>query len=389
MGRHRKRHHIPTQFIAGFPVREVRPGYYLVDFQIQGRRVRKAYSDLAAATTYCEAKRREITNKGTQALELTDAMRADAVQALAILKDTGGDLVEAAQEYARRHPKTQGETVRQTCDRYLADMVQQGRRPLAIKDKGIKFNALCTAMGDRQTVTVDRLDIDGWVAAAGYRNGTAHAYAGAALTLLRFFGGEKRQRRHTDEAVPVTWNVKTVADLFAKAEQHTPDLVPALAVLFFAGLRPHEMLRLTWEQIDMGTRVIRLTGEQTKTRAMRNVEIAKNLLAWLKTHCGSGPVIASLATYRSQREILMEKCGLKTWPTDVARHTFATAHYNAHQDAAKTMAQLGHFGSPQMFLTHYKGVPMSAKDAAAYWKIMPAQKAVARKVVPFAAAAAV
>jgi hypothetical protein len=83
----------------------------------------------------------------------------------------------------------------------------------------------------------------------------------------------------------------------------------------------------------------------------------------------------------------MEMCALSVWPKDVARHTFATAHYNAHQDAARTMAQLGHFGSPQMFLTHYKGVPMSAADAAAYWKIEPAKKKEGRKIIPFEQAA--
>jgi len=44
----------------------------------------------------------------------------------------------------------------------------------------------------------------------------------------------------------------------------------------------------------------------------------------------------------------MEKCKLEDWPADVARHTFDTMHYNAHQNAAATMAQPGHSGTPDV-----------------------------------------
>ena len=68
----------------------------------------------------------------------------------------------------------------------------------------------------------------------------------------------------------------------------------------------------------------------------------------------------------------------------MARHTFATIHYNAHQNAAATMAQLVHFSNPQTFLRHYKGVPLTSADAATFWKIKPAKAA--EKVVEFKAA---
>jgi hypothetical protein len=48
------------------------------------------------------------------------------------------------------------------------------------------------------------------------------------------------------------------------------------------------------------------------------------------------------------------------------------------------MAQLGHFGNSQTFVRQYKGVPVTADDAAAYWKIKPAKTA--QKTIRFAAA---
>jgi hypothetical protein len=108
---------------------------------------------------------------------------------------------------------------------------------------------------------------------------------------------------------------------------------------------------------------------------MRNVEIADNLRAWLTVYRSSGPVAPSPSRYRDQREAVMKASGVSAWPVDIARHTFATMHYNAHQNAAATMAQLGHFGNAQMFVKHYKGVPVTADEAAAYWKIKPNKSA--------------
>ena len=78
--------------------------------------------------------------------------------------------------------------------------------------------------------------------------------------------------------------------------------------------------------------------------------------------------------------------GIASWPVDVARHTFAAMHYNAHQNAAATMAQLGHFGNPTTFLRHYKGVQASAEDVKKYWDLKPAKSRKAAKVLVFKAA---
>ncbi len=376
MGKHRGRHRMRTEYEKGFAIREwtKRPGYYVVDFQISGRRVRKGFAALDQAKTFCQEKRIEITNKGTQTLNLPEKVRVDALAAMKVLQGTNVSILEAAEDYIRRHPTTQGETVRQTCDRYLDVMQANGRRSLSIYEKRLKFNALCKAMGETSTDAVDEADIRVWAEARGVGGTTTEAYIGAGLSLLSFFRGKLKSRGSSDQKPPVTWDVKIVADLFVKAEESVPRIIPALTVLFFAGIRPHEMMRLSWAEIDTAARLIRLTGEQTKTRTMRNVDLSDNALAWLMAYQGTGLLVKSRTAYRRLQVKLMEACGLADWPTDVARHTFATMHYNAHQNAAATMAQLGHFGNPQTFVTHYKGVQASVADVAAFWKIMPTKK---------------
>ena len=374
MGKHRGRKKMATQYEKGIAIREWRPGYFVVDFQVDNHRIRKAFTDIEDAKIYCRTKRLEIVNKGTHSLVLTDRIRNEALEAMRLLENSGVGLLEVVKDYVRRHPKTQGETVDDTCERYLAAMKVNGRRNLSIAEKRWKFNSLCKDLGTRQTASLDMADIKMW--AAQFPSKKAAKHTGAAKSLLAFFHGELKDRRKTDEKPPVTWGTTQVTDLFAKAVASKPEIVPALVVLWFAGLRPNEMLRLQWDQIDLDGLVIRLTGEQTKTRTMRNVAISDNALEWLKAYRGSGPVVASSNRYRTLREELMKVCGISVWPVDVPRHTFATMHYNAHQNAAATMAQLGHFGNSQMFVTHYKGVPVTAEDVAAYWKIVPNGKSV-------------
>jgi hypothetical protein len=382
MGKHHKRHKVRREEIAGIAIREVRPGYWLVDFQRGGRRVRRAFKNLELAKTWAEGKKQEVVNKGMEVLNLSDKVRAEAVEAMRRLEGTGVGILEAIDDYLRRHPKTGGETVAQTCEKYLAAMQAAGRRPLSLIEKEVKFRSLCAAMGATPTAAVDMTEIEQWAQSQNVGKVTTEAYIGAGGALLQFFQRGcrlKNRRSNGDEKPPVTWNVLTVAKVMETAEKSAPDIVPALAVLFFAGIRPHEMLRLTWQQIDLVAGVIRLTGEETKTRTMRNVEIAANLRAWLTAYPGKGLVVATPSRYRDQRVAVMEKCDLAAWPVDVARHTFATMHYNAHQNAAATMAQLGHFGNPQTFVTHYKGVQAPPADVAAYWDIKPQQPVDAHK----------
>jgi len=394
MGKHHKPHTLPREEIGGIAIREIRPEYWLVDFQRGGKRVRKAFGDLDKAKEWAEGKKDEILKKGIEVLNLPDRVRAEALEAMRRLEGTGVSILDAVNEYLRRHPKVAGETVRQTCDKYLAAMRAADRRPLSVYEKDLKFRALCAAMGESFTAGVDMAEIEQWAQAREVGKLTTEAYVGAGRDLLAFFrrGGRLKARHHFDEKPPVTWSAEIVGKLMKKAETVAPEVVPALAVLFFAGLRPHEMLRLGWDQVDLETGVIRLTGEETKTRTMRNVEIADNLRAWLAKYRGAGRVAPEENAYRIRRVKVMEACALPGWPVDVARHTFATMHYNAHQNAATTMAQLGHFGNPQMFLKHYKGVPVTAAEAKTFWNIMPSEAATdapaVNKVVPFVQAAA-
>lgn len=375
MAKHHGRHKAKTRVVEGWNIREVRPDYFLVDRMISGTRIRKAFSALSEAETYCRMKAVELRNRGAAALDLSDSVRHDALAAMKVLEPLGVTLLRAAKEYAMRHPATAAETFRQTCDRYLVAMSKAERRKSSIEDKQGKLARLCDGLGGLPTAGVDTLDVEQWIEARGYRNGTARAYLGAAKTILAFFRGENRQK-HTEDKMPAfTWGPEIVEKIMRTAEAEAPDLVAALAILFFAGIRPDEVKRLTWDRIDMESREIYLDGSITKTRTLRHVPIEDNLVLWLNAYRGDRQVAPSAGRFRNLREKVTKAAGLDGWPTDVARHTYATALYRTTGDVNRVMSALGHFGNSEMFVNHYKGVPMTGADAKRFFEIKPSMEA--------------
>lgn len=380
MAKHTKRHACPTIEISGIIIREVRPEYFMADYKRDGgKRVRKCFADLPAAKAWAMAEARTMAKHGTAAAEGTADQRKEFNACMRLLEGTGYTLRQCVEDYLRRHPSAGGQTVRQTCDAYLQGMREGGRRDLSIYEKTLKFNLLCEAFGERLTVGMDEAEIETWAKGRGTGDVTTQAYIGAGRDLLRFFqrGGKLHERVIRDEAPPSTWDAATVTKIMLATEKHAPDIAAGLAILFFAGLRPHEMMRLTWSAIDLETGVIRLSGELTKTRSGRNVTITPNLRAWLQAYRGTGLVVASEARYRDARELAMGKAKIPSWPKDVARHSFATAHYNLHSNVGLTMKELGHRGTSAMFENHYRGVAMTAAEARDYFNVTPAKQTAA------------
>jgi hypothetical protein len=54
----------------------------------------------------------------------------------------------------------------------------------------------------------------------------------------------------------------------------------------------------------------------------------------------------------------------------VMRHSFGSYHLVAHGNANATSLELGHAGAPGVLFDHYRALAI-AKDARAYWKLVP------------------
>jgi len=166
-------------------------------------------------------------------------------------------------------------------------------------------------------------------------------------------------------------------------------LVPYVALATFCAIRPDELARLGWEQIDLQERQVTITASAAKKRGRRVVDIPANCVAWLRPHVKRKTPIhganwrndfdavreaagfGTPAPEDASREEKKERAGLKPWPQDVLRHTGISCHYRDHGDEGLTAAWAGN--SPDMIHTHYRAL-VSAKDAKAFFGIMPKAK---------------
>jgi integrase len=162
-----------------------------------------------------------------------------------------------------------------------------------------------------------------------------------------------------------TFSVEQLTGLLAAAPT---EYLPVLAIGAFAGLRPEEINKLRWEDLDFHERTIRVNASAAKTRKKRFAEISDNLRAWLEPYAGHiGPVAPP--NLQKLRRATMKTAKIEKWYPDVLRHSFASAHYAFHRDPARTAVIMGH-RDQNMLLTHYRDV-MKPSEAARYWQIVP------------------
>ena len=162
--------------------------------------------------------------------------------------------------------------------------------------------------------------------------------------------------------------------LMRTAERH-PEFIPYHAIALFAGVRPYELERLTWGEVDLVEGHITITAAQSKTNRRRIVPIEPNLKAWLERAVSlgvktAGPIV-SQKNLRSRLGDLRKEAGFADWVQDVMRHSYASNWLAQNEDINRLTLALGHT-SPTMLWKHYHRATKRT-DAALYWSIMPSE----------------
>lgn len=157
-----------------------------------------------------------------------------------------------------------------------------------------------------------------------------------------------------------------------------PTIVPYVAILAFAGLRPEEAKRLRIS--DIGANYIRVASDTSKTHRARTVPITPNLRAWLNAY----PIPAkgirnglSISRFARHWYEVIAATGIE-WTPDVLRHSYASYSYERTNDAAATASALGHTSTDMLF-RHYRGlVPPTSGES--YFSIRPGTKLAQKEI---------
>jgi integrase len=341
-----------------------------------------------------------VTLKRTR---LSDEQLAQAEAAIQKLEGTNHTLTQAVDYLLRNwQPSAVAKTVKEASAEFIVDKAAQKLRPRSIHDLRTRVNKLVKRHGQRLVSEVGIEDLKPIVTVPGH---AARTQNGDRRALHTFFAWcvkhnycgtnpvQKIDPARVEDKEPEILSITSVKTLLSAAKAFKNGLmVPYFSLSLFAGLRPAELERIDWKDINLAGKLIVIKGEAAKLRQRRNVEMSENLIAWLLPY-RNHPIVGAnwrrdfdavrrLAGFAGRKSEFAESEKLREWPDDVLRHTAVSCHLAFHKNEGAAAAWAGH--SPETAQRHYKGL-VTPSDAAEFWTLTPEN--ISGSLVPLRAAA--
>jgi len=349
------------------------------------------------ADSFIAEKRVELINEGRKHADFTEAERKAVIRsrelamsfAAAGVKDFS---LEAALSFFEAHLNLRRRLVNMIAayDEFVETRQKEGVSKVHLRDFQYRLERFAKKHATQLVAEITTSDIDSWI--FGLKN--APQSKDKHRRLLHNFFEYCAGRGYTDENPVVrAAKIKVIrkppgilspSDTAALLAAAPEDIIPALVIGFFAGLRTAEIERLDWREIDLKRGFIEITAAKAKSSQRRLVEIQPNLRSWLQPLAKlSGPVRLSEMRHKDRLNLARTSAGI-AWPANACRHSFASYHLALFQDAAKTALQLGHTNTAVLF-QHYRELA-TPDEAKAYFAITP-QALVHSNVISMGAAA--
>ena len=132
--------------------------------------------------------------------------------------------------------------------------------------------------------------------------------------------------------------------LIKTAQRESPVYAVVVALLVYTGIRPREVHRLTWRDIDTEEKTITVRSQRSKTGGVRQVEIPPVLNRVLIAHSRElkEEKICPTDWQRRWRKIRDNSGFRGRWVQDVLRHTYASFHAKNYADLPRLQLNMGH-----------------------------------------------
>lgn len=131
--------------------------------------------------------------------------------------------------------------------------------------------------------------------------------------------------------------------LIKNAQRESPVYAIVAALLVYTGIRPREVRRLTWRDIDTEEKTITVRSQCSKTGGVRQVEIPPVLNRLLITHKSENASHICPTDWQRRWRKIRDNSGFRgRWVQDVLRHTYASFHAKNYADLPRLQLNMGH-----------------------------------------------
>jgi integrase len=351
-----------------------------------GKRERLFFATKTEAEREKDLKRVEVENIGLRALDISDRLRQEALDAQEMLNPYQVTIREVVLEYVKRRG-AQSAIIDDLAQGYIASRSKNECSKRHLTSLRCLYKRFTDAFTGQRACDIGPEAIEAWFDGLRVSPITVNSYR----TLLHALFGYAVKKRLCPEN-PVSFidrrtvkggkvEILTPLQLRDLLDASSGDVLATVAIGAFAGIRPEEIARLTWEEIDLEEGLINVLAAKSKTAKERYVKILPVLSSWLLPLVGRGGI--QQPNFRRRFEEAKSKAGFLTregagkgsglveWPHDGLRHSFASYHLAQFQDAPALALQLGHESTSLIFSNYRHRV--KPRDAEEYFGLRPTQ----------------
>jgi integrase len=346
-----------------------------------GCRQRRYFDSRKQAKAFVAQSEQARHRLGCEAFILPMGLRVEALACSQRLKPLNATLTQAVDFFIRNVPRPESaKSIEQLREEFLKSRKAMNCRPRTIVQYESYLRVICAEFGKVDVTKILRQDIEDWLEESEWSPRTRKNYLVTLTTILNFAVGKAYRadnpaasidRPILDDRPVGILTVDQAKGLLSVAKEFDPEMLPALAIGLFAGVRRSEIFALDWSEIDQEHRTIEVKAIKAKTRQRRLVSVADNLVAWLNPHRKTrGPISPerNIDLFSERLHELAVKAGITAWPHNAMRHSFGSYFLGKTKDENLTASEMGN--SPEVIIKHYRALVRDG-DVTRYWRVAP------------------
>lgn len=359
-------------------------GYkFVVVFRQGGRRSYKYTRTKSEAETEAQRLRISVDNSGREAAGAFEAFdKIDLVRWRKELAEHGATLGDAVTHYLaflKERSQQTRKTVRELFNDVLDAKERERRSQRYQDDLRVRLARFSADHGERLLGEINKDLLDRWLHGLGLSavsTGNFRRVLGVAFSHAVAHGWLTENpvaRAMKPKVIQGVIGILTPEQLQKLLREAHEEILPALAIGAFAGLRRAEIERMDWSDVDLVEGFVQVQAINAKSARRRLVKVRPALAAWLQPYADrTGRIWPEGERGRMLFDEAKEKAGFtgkRPWPSNALRHSFASYTLASTNDAASLGLELGHTDQRLIF-AHYREL-VKPKAAAAWWAVLP------------------